>query len=123
MFSRTATGFSTGSADVGTSDFAAIVGLGLEELAADLGAAPVETLLLEAAAGLAAWPSIPGAAFERTTAAEAGFVVELLAGVALAFDVVDPAGELGAEPEDSLGVAGAGLIAELVGGAGLGVCA
>jgi hypothetical protein len=131
MLSRTATGFRAGAAaEVGTSDFAAVTDLDLGDFAVETAAAPEEALLREAAAGLMA-PAVPGATFVPSVGPEEGFAAELpaglavgaelLAGLAVAFDVADPAGELGAEPDGGLGAAGDGLMAEVV-GAGFGVC-
>lgn len=124
MLSRTATGFKAGAvAERGRSDFATVTELDLGDFAAELGAVPEGTLLPAPAAGLVALSTVPGAAFEPNVAPEAGFAADLLAGLAVAFDVADPAGELGTEPVDGLDVDGAGLLAELAGGAGFGVCA
>jgi hypothetical protein len=124
MFSRTATGLIAGAvAEVGTSDFAAVTDLDFGDFAVELGAAPERTLLPEPAARLLVLPAVPGAAFEPNVAPEAGFVAVLLAGLAVAFDVAAPAGELGTEPDAGLGSGVAGLIAEVVGGAGFGFCA
>jgi hypothetical protein len=124
MFSRTATGLIAGAvAEVGTSDFAAVTDLDFGDFAVELGAAPEGTLLPEPAAGLLVLPAVPGAAFEPNVAPEAGFVAALPAGLAVAFDVAAPAGELGTEPDAGLGAGVAGLIAEVVGGAGFGFCA
>jgi hypothetical protein len=123
MLSRTATGFNAGAvAERGRSDFATVTELELGDFAAELGAVPEGTLLPAPAAGLVVLPTVPGAALEPTFALEAGFAADLLAGLAVAFDVADPAGELGTEPVDGLDVDGAGLLAELAGGAGFGVC-
>ena len=89
MFSRTATGFKAGAvAEGGRSDFATVTELDVGDFAAELGAVPEEALL---------------------PAPEAGFVADLLAGLAATFDVADPAGELGTEPADGLDVDGAGF--------------
>lgn len=109
--------------DLGASDFAAITDFGLGVVAAELGAALEGTLLPEAA-GLMVLPAAPAAAFGPAgVTLEAGFAVELPAGLALAFDVADPAGEFGTEPDDFGAAGAAGLIVELVGGAGFEVCA
>jgi hypothetical protein len=124
MFSRTATGFKAGAvAEGGRSDFATVTAADLGDFASELDAVPEGTLLPVLAAGLLVLPAVPGAPFEPTVAPEAGFAADLLAGLAVTFDVADPAGELVTEPVDGLDVDGAGLLAELAGGAGFGVCA
>lgn len=78
---------------------------------------------LGAAAGLVVLLAVPGAALETGVAPEPGFAAELPVGLAVALDVAEPAGELGTEPDADLGAVGAGLIAEVEGGAGFGDCA
>lgn len=121
VFSRTATGFMTGTATgVGTSGFAAVTNLDLGAFLVELPAGPGEISLLREPDGLMA-PAVPSAGFGPGVTLEAGFTAGVLAGLALAFAVAGAAGEPGAEPGAGLGVAG-GLTAEFVGGAGFGVC-
>ena len=104
------------------SDLAAVTPLGVEGFAVELPATFEGSLLAEAVVGLAVL-ALPGAAFEPDATPEAGFAGELVTGLAVAFDFAAAACELGAEPDADAGAAGAGLIAELVGGTGCGVCA
>src|SRR3989442_12207963 len=67
--------------------------------------------------------AVPGGALETGVAPEPGFAAELSAGLGVALDAAEPAGELGTEPDADLGAVAAGLIAEGGGGAGFGGCA
>jgi len=110
------------AARVGTSDFAAVTALGVEGFAVELAATLEGTLLAEAVVGLAVL-AVPSAAFEPVAMPGAGFAGELVTGLAVAFDFAAAACELGAEPDADAGAAGAGLIAEPVGGTGFVACA
>jgi hypothetical protein len=79
-------------------------------------------------AGRVAAPILPGARLEATVPPEAGFSIELPAGLAVPIVVAFAAGldgelELGDEPVAGIVADAAGLAAEFVDGAGLGVCA
>ena len=118
MFSRSATGFTAGTAArVGTSDFAAVADAG--DFRAELLAGPAEALLAGLRTGLAP-PAVPG--FEPGVVLEAGFAAEAFTGLALAFATAGPAGELDAEPALAFDAAGAGLTEVAAAGVSFGVC-
>jgi hypothetical protein len=124
--SRTATGFTEAlSTELGTSDFAALTGLGWGGFAAEFGATDDGPLLPKPGVGLLAAPVPPGAPLEASVPPEAGFVAEFPAGLAVPMAAplaAGPEGELGEEPAAGRVVDAAGLIAELVDGTGWEVC-
>lgn len=124
--SRTATGFTEGSStELGTSDFAALTGLGLGAFAAEFGATDKGPLLPKPEVGLLAATVAPGAPLEASVPPEAGFAAELLAGLAVPMAVAfaaGPEGELCEEPAAGPVAEAAGLIAEFVDVAGFEVC-
>lgn len=120
--SRTATGLTEGpSTELGTSDFAALTGLGWRGfVATDEG-----PLLPKPGVGLLAAPVPRGAPLEARVPPVAGFAAELPAGLTVPMAVAfaaGPDGELGEEPAAGPVADAAGLIAEFVDGAGLEVC-
>jgi len=123
--SRTATGFTEGpSTELGTSEFAALTGLGSGGFAVEFGATDEGPLLPKPGVGLLA-PVPRGAPLEASVPPEAGFAAELPAGLTVPMAVVfatGPEGELGEEPAAGPVADAAGLIAEFVDGAGLEVC-
>jgi hypothetical protein len=123
ILSRTATGLIVGTpAGVGTSDFATVSGFEVEGFAVGLAVTPEGTLPAETVAGLALL-TVPSAGFDPDATVDAGFAAGVLAGLAVVF-VAALAGELEVEPTVELDAAvGAGLVTELVVGAGFGVCA
>jgi len=125
--SRTATGFTEApSTELGTSEFAALTALGWGGFAAEFGATDEGPLLPKPGVGLLAAPVPRGAPLEASVPPEAGFAAELPAGLTVPMAVAfaaGPEGELGEEPAAGPVADAAGLIAEFVDGAGLGVCA
>lgn len=124
--SRTATGFTEGpSTELGTSEFAALTGLGWGGFTAKFGATDEGPLLPKPGVGLLAALVPPGAPLEASVPPEAGFAAELPAGLTVPMAVAfaaGPEGELGEEPAAGPVADAAGLIAEFVDGAGLEVC-
>lgn len=117
IFSRTATGFIAGTAaEVSMPDLAEVTDVDLGEFAVGLAAALEGALVPEPTVGFMLLLAVPG------RATETGFA-ELLTGLALAFDVAAPAGEVDPEAGAGSGTGGPGLLAEFVGAAGFGVWA
>jgi len=119
--SRTATGFTEGpSTELGTSEFAALTGLGWGGFTAEFGATDEGPLLPKPGVGLLAAPVPRGAPLEAGVPPEAGFAAELPAGLTVPTGVpfaAGPEGELGEEPAAGPVADAAGLIAEFVDGA------
>ena len=124
--SRTATGFTEGpSTELGTSEFAALTGLGWGGFAAEFGAADEGPLLPKPGVGLLAAPVPRDTPLEASVPPEAGFAAELPGGLAVPLAVefaAGPEGELGEEAAAGPAADTAGLIAEFLDGAGLEVC-